>query len=127
MRRRSRASSKPTKARSRKAKAVKGARHSSSSGAGQETEVARLRRALDDAREQQTATAEVLKIISTSPTELRPVLEAVVRSAARFCEADDVTIFELDGQDMRMAAHWGSVPHLEILEIGFRFPCTRGS
>jgi class 3 adenylate cyclase len=55
------------------------------------------------------------------------VLELVVRSAARFCEADDVSIFELDGQDMRMAAHWGSVPHLEILEIGFRFPCTRGS
>ena len=86
-----------------------------------------VRRELDDAREQQTATAEVLKIISTSPTELRPVLELVVRSAARFCEADDVSIFELDGQDMRMAAHWGSVPHLEILEIGFRFPCTRGS
>src|SRR6516225_7201347 len=127
MRRRSRASSKVATARRRKAKTLKAVRHLSSSSAGQETEVARLRRALDDAREQQTATAEVLKIISTSPTELRPVLEAVVRSAARFCEADDVSIFELDGHDMRMAAHWGSVPHLEILEIGFRFPCTRGS
>jgi hypothetical protein len=111
MRRRSRASSKPTKARSRKAKAVKGARHSSSSGAGQETEVARLRRELDDAREQQTATAEVLKIISTSPSELGPVLKVVVKSAARFCGADDVTIFELDGQHLRItAAHWGAVP-----------------
>jgi GAF domain-containing protein len=55
------------------------------------------------------------------------MLEVVVRSAARFCEADDVTIFELDGQDIRVAAHWGAVPHLGTLEIGFRFPCTRGS
>src|SRR6516165_5128570 len=133
MRRRSRAGSKPTKAPSRKTvtskrgSASKVVRPPDSSEVVQETEVARLRRALDDAREQQTATAEVLKIISTSPTELRPVLEAVVRSAARFCEADDVTIFELDGQDLRMAAHWGLVTHLETLEIGVRFPCTRGS
>ena len=127
MRRRSRASSKLANARSRKAKASKAVRPRSSSPAGQESEVVRLTRELDDAREQQTATAEVLKIISTSPTELRPVLEAVVRSGARFCEADDVTIFELDGQDLRMAAHWGLVTHLETLEIGVRFPCTRGS
>jgi GAF domain-containing protein len=51
------------------------------------------------------------------------VLEVVVKSAARFCKADDVTIFELDGQDIRSAAHWGSVPQ----EIGVRFPCTRGT
>jgi two-component system, NtrC family, sensor kinase len=127
MRRRSRTTSKLANARSRKAKTLKAVRHGSSSADRRKTEVARLRRELDDAREQQTATAEVFKIISTSPTELRRVLDLVVRSAARFCEADDVSIFELDGQDMRMAAHWGLVPHLEILEIGFRFPCTRGS
>src|SRR3974390_1395611 len=112
MRRRSRASSKPTKARSRKAKAVKAVRQRSSSASGQETEVARLRRELHGAQEQQTATAEVLKTISASPAELLPVLEVVVRSAARFCEADDVTIFELDGQDLRIAAHCGAVPNL---------------
>src|SRR6516165_1429384 len=123
MRRRSRASSKLANARSRKAKAVKGARHSSSSGAGSATEVARLRRELDDAREQQTATAEVLKIISTSPSELGPVLKVVVRSAARFCGADDVSIFELDGQHLLItAAHWGAVPQ----DVGARFPCVRG-
>ena len=78
----------------------------------------RLTRERDEALEQRTATAEVLKIISTSPTQLQPVLEAVVRSAARFCEADDVTIFELDGQDLRAAAHWGAVSQ----DIGVRFP-----
>ena len=78
----------------------------------------------DEALEQQRATAEVLKIISASPTELQPMLEAVVRSAARYCDADDVTIFERDGQDLRAAAHWGPLTHLEV---GFRFPCTHGS
>jgi hypothetical protein len=99
------------------------AAHRRSSTVGKETEVARLTRERDEALEQQTATAEVLKIISASPTELQPVLEVVVRSAARLCEADDVSIWELDGQDLRIAAHWGPVPHLEI---GDRIPCTRG-
>jgi hypothetical protein len=122
MRRRSRASSTVGTAGSRKVKTPKAVCHSSSSTSGQETEVARLTRELHEAQEQQTATAEVLKIISTSPSELQPVLEVVVRSAARYCKADDVTLFELDGQDLRIAAHWGDVPQ----EIGVRFPCIRG-
>jgi two-component system, NtrC family, sensor kinase len=113
MRRRPRASSKSANARSRRAKTPKRSA----------TEVARLRLERDEALEQQKAAAEVLKIISASRTELEPVLEVVVRSAARYCEADDVTLFELDGQDLRAAAHWGAVRHLE----GLRFPCTRGS
>jgi signal transduction histidine kinase/putative methionine-R-sulfoxide reductase with GAF domain len=82
----------------------------------------RRTRELAEAIEQQTATGEILRIISTSPTDLRSVLEVVVKSAARFCDADDVTIFELDGQDLRAAAHWGAIPQ----DIGVRFPCTRG-
>ena len=128
MKRRSRAGGEPVKTPHRKTAARKRGNAPKvavrrSPPAGQETEIARLTRERDEALEQRTATAEVLKIISTSPTELQPVLEVVVRSAARFCEADDVTIFELDGQDLRMAAHWGTVP----VEIGLRFPCTRGS
>jgi GAF domain-containing protein len=78
---------------------------------------------LAESLEQQAATAEVLRIISTSPTKLPRVLEVIVKSAARFCGADDVTIFELDWQDVRAAAHWGTIPQ----EIGVRFPCSRGS
>jgi GAF domain-containing protein len=128
MRRRSIASGQPAKSRRRKAAQVRRSNAPKaavrrSPPAGQETEVARLTRERDEALEQRTATAKVLKIISTSPTEFQAVLEVVVRSAARFCKADDVTLFELDGQDLREAAHWGVAPHLE----GFRFPCTRGS
>src|SRR3974390_1549538 len=86
-------------------------------------QVAILTRERDDALEQQRAAAEVLKIISASPAEFRPVLEVIVEGAGRFCDADDVTIFELDGQDLCTAAHRGPVPHV----IDARFPCTRGS
>ena len=129
MRRRSRAGGKPAKSPRGKQAALK-QRNAPKSGvrrippARQETEVARLTRERDEALEQQKAAAEVLKIISTSPTELQPVLDVVVRSAARFCSADDVTIFELDGQALHIAAHWGAVLSQEI---GVRFPCTRGS
>jgi two-component system, NtrC family, sensor kinase len=82
----------------------------------------RRTRELAEALEQQTATGEILRIISASPTDLRRVLEVVVKSAARFCDADDVTIFELEGQDLRAAAHWGAIPQ----DLGVRFPCSRG-
>jgi GAF domain-containing protein len=85
-------------------------------------ELAETRKALAEALEQQTATSEILRVISTSPTDLRTVLEAVVKSAARFCDADDVTIFELDGQELRAVAHWGAIPQ----DIGVRFACSRG-
>jgi two-component system NtrC family sensor kinase len=129
MRRRSRAGGETVKSRRHKAATLKrrngpkAVRRRGPSVASQETEFTRLTRERDEALEQQKAAAEVLKIISASRTELQPVLEVVVRSAARYCKADDVTLFELDGQDLREAAHCGAVPHLE----GFRFPCTRGS
>src|SRR5262249_46539279 len=74
------------------------------------------------ALERQTANAEILKIISSSPANLQSVLDAVVSSAARFCGADDVTIFELEGQELQATAHWGPIPQ----PIGVRMPCVRG-
>src|SRR6516165_11955217 len=81
-------------------------------GTDVEPSVAALSRERDEALVQRRAIEEVLKIISASPAELQAVLEVVARSAARFCNADDVTIYELDGQDLRVAAHRGVVPNL---------------
>jgi GAF domain-containing protein len=73
--------------------------------------------------EQQTAMAEILEVISTSPTHLQPVLDAVVKSAARFCAAPDASIFRLDGEHLRADAHHGSV----FLPRGFLVPAVRGT
>ena len=82
-----------------------------------------LHHALTEALEQQTATAEILRAISTSPTDLQPVLDAVVRSAARFCGADDAELFRLNGEYLAVAAHYGPIP----APVGRLIPVVRGS
>ena len=71
------------------------------------TEVQARNRDLTESLEQQTATAEILRAISSSPTDIRPVLETVVQAAARFCGAPDVAILRLDGDVLRGAASVG--------------------
>jgi two-component system, NtrC family, sensor kinase len=67
-------------------------------------------RDLTEALEQQTATSEILRVISSSPTDLEPVLEAVARTSARLCDAVDATILRVDGAILRAVAHHGSIP-----------------
>jgi transcriptional regulator with GAF, ATPase, and Fis domain len=104
MRRRSRASSKPANARSRKAKTLKAARRSSSSVAGRETEVARFHRERDEALEREKASAEVLRIISTSPGELKPIFQTMLENAVRICEAVFGNLYLRDADGFHMVA-----------------------
>ena len=62
--------------------------------------------------QQQTATADVLKVISSSAFDLRPVFETVVENAVRLCEADRGFLFRFDGELLRMAACCNAGPEL---------------
>jgi two-component system NtrC family sensor kinase len=69
------------------------------------------------------AAPAAIAIISSSPTDLQPVLDTVVRSAARFCGAYDVCIFRLDGDHLRLDAHHGPVAQPD----GFLLPVVKGN
>jgi two-component system, NtrC family, sensor kinase len=63
-----------------------------------------------EALEQQSATSEILRVISSSPTELQPVLDAVAERAARLGDSFDSSIFRVDGDMVRLVAHKGPIP-----------------
>jgi GAF domain-containing protein len=65
---------------------------------------------LREALEHQAATAEVLSIISRSPTDVQPVLDAIVESAARVCGIDDVLLRLHEGNHAVPRAHFGAIP-----------------
>jgi GAF domain-containing protein len=109
MKRRSRAGGEPIKGRRRKAakptlrSAPKAIEHSNSSPPGK-AQVARLSRELNEALDQQTATSQVLQLISTSPRDLQPVFATMLKSAVRICGAKFGNIYLWDGEAINSAA-----------------------
>ena len=63
-----------------------------------------------EALERQTATSEILRVISSSPTDVQPVFDAIAEAAARLCEAFDAGIYHLEGERLRLVAHHGPIP-----------------
>jgi PAS domain S-box-containing protein len=80
---------------------------------------------LTEALEQQTATGEILRVISSSPTDITPVLDAVADNAARLCEANDVVVMMNEGGVLRAVKSTG--PFGERFGAKFTIPVTRGS
>ena len=116
MKRRSRAGGERTKGRWPKTpkptprNAPKNQIRSKASPVAEEKEVARLARERDEAVEQQTATSEVLRVISASPGELEPVFQAMLQRAVRLCEAKFGNIYRWDGEALHILASHNTPP-----------------
>jgi class 3 adenylate cyclase/putative methionine-R-sulfoxide reductase with GAF domain len=132
MKRRSTAGSKPAKARRHRAvkpkgrSAAKAIPRRGSAPAGQDTEVARLTHERDEALEQQTATAKVLQVISSSPGNLDAAFETILANATRLCEASfgTLSLHEGDGLFRSVAMH--NAP-AAVVELRRRQPLMRPS
>ena len=132
MKRRSRAGSKPAKARPRKALEPKGRsapKALSHRGAAPalETEVARLTRELREAVERQAATADVLKAMGRSAIDLQGVLDTLVRSAARLTQAEMGSLVQPEGSVFRQLASCGLPQELDEFMRTHPVPLGRGT
>jgi GAF domain-containing protein len=84
----------------------------------------RLLSELREALQQQTATAEVLKVISRATFDLPKVLDTLVESAASLCDSYDTAIWQKDGDVLRIVSN---LPHIPSVGRGGTVPLTRGS
>jgi transcriptional regulator with GAF, ATPase, and Fis domain len=79
----------------------------------EDTEHARLAREFAEAREQQTATSEILEVISRSAFDLKVVFETVAESSVRLCGANRAFIYRFDGELLRLAAAFNAPQKLQ--------------
>ena len=99
------------------------AHHRKSSSVDTAERIALLEHRLNEALEQQTATSEVLKVISSSPGELKPVFDALLANAVRICDAKFGALFLMEGDAFRYVALHGAPP--AFAETRRREPITR--
>ena len=101
--------------RRRPAKSEPGRRPTETS---REAKSERLDRELKEAREQQAATADVLKVIRRSPADVQPVFDMIAESASRLCDGQFCFVYRFDGQLLHFVAHHSLTP--EVLEMNRR-------
>jgi GAF domain-containing protein len=107
-----------TKTKRRSAPKVSGRRKPSSTSTNANTKNALLERERDELLEQQKATAEVLRIISASPGELKPVFDAILENATRICEAKFGVLFLAEDDGFRIVALHGAPPAYAKARLG---------
>ena len=110
----------PQRKRTRPRKRPTAADHGEASEARLKQKIVKYRRELKEALEQQTATSEVLRVISSSPGELEPVFQTMLANATRLCEASYGAIWLCEGDAFRPAALHGALPAacVELLRSG---------
>jgi hypothetical protein len=117
MRRRCRAGGEQVKKRAhiKRRNAFKTVRGRVTSAAGQDAKVKHLARDLHEALEHQTATSEVLRIISSSPGDLNAAFQAILANATKLCQASYGTLWLCEGDAFRVAAQHGEL-HAAYME-----------
>src|SRR5215468_2879949 len=88
-------------------------------------ELSRAKGELVEARDQQAATADILRTISSSPTDLQQVFAEIATSATRLCDAYDAVIRQVDGAVLRLVGHHGPIPASDTLPLKRGFPVAR--
>ena len=134
--------SKATKARARKTGAPKGRKsaktkrriassvthHQAPSVADLQAQLEHRTTELDRALERQTATADILSVIASSPSDVQPVFEAIAESAARLCQAEFCNVFRFDGELIHFMHSYGySREAIEALRHFYPMRPGRGS
>jgi len=89
------------------------------------TELEVRNRDLTESLDQQTATSEILQVISSSPTDVQPTFESIATNARRLCEAAHAMVFRFDGELIHLAAHANLGPE-QLAAIRSVFPIPPG-
>ena len=121
MTRPSRTGGKPSEAKARSASLAKGGKTSKTKRSIVPT-ATRVKRRSVSPREQQAATAEILKVIASSPSDVQPVFEAIVRSAAKLFEPCSVTITTLKDDKLYWGATAASISGFDVERVRSIYP-----
>ena len=87
---------------------------------------AELKRELKEAREQQTAVSDILRVISGTATDVKPMLRTIARHAMRLCASHDARIWLKDGDKLKYITGCGGIAHVNVKE-GDTMPITQRS